>query len=149
MRDVIVLSGGKVKPGVSIGVLNVESLDLASGGTLALDIAGTIDGSEHDQLQVDLSLDLAGGVTRHDLADGYTPSVGDTYTLIEAAGSIAGTFAEVIGDTPTAGLAFEVIYNNNSVLLELSFPQCLRQTLTTTATSMPRTSPSGKPTLVD
>lgn len=79
---VVVQSGGVLAPGSSPGILNLGSLSLLSGSTLQMEINGVVPGTEHDQLVVAGSAELAGNL---DLVFGYVPAAGDTFTLIEAA----------------------------------------------------------------
>lgn len=120
--NVFASAGSRVAPGTSLGILSVQSLDLTGGGAVTVDLAGIAAGTEHDQLQVDQSVILNGGTLEIDLADGYVTSFGDTFALIEAGGGVVGTFASLTGDSPAAGLAFDVIYDSNSVLLQVVAP---------------------------
>jgi hypothetical protein len=51
------------------------------------------------------------------LFGGFTPSLGDNFTIL-IAGSVIGTFDAVLG-TPGAGLMYDVIYNANNVTLSV------------------------------
>lgn len=122
--QLIAFSGGTVAPGGLDGddfaILSVERLLLNVDGQLEIDLGGTTPGSLHDQLQVSLDANLQAGVLEIDLADGYSPSIGDSFVIIEAAGSIDNSFVAITGDTLPNGLVFEVLYSSNAVTIEVA-----------------------------
>ncbi|MEW6220281.1 MAG: DUF1566 domain-containing protein [Thermodesulfobacteriota bacterium] len=85
------------RPGSSPGVLTfVDRWAQGAGGTLFIDLAGTIPGSNadnHDQLVANGTATLAGSL-QVDLRNGFLPSQGDTFTVV-AASSVAGGFANL------------------------------------------------------
>ena len=121
--QVVAFSGGAVAPGDDgsddFGVLSVERLLFNVDGRLEIDLGGTTAGSLHDQLQVDLEADLTSGILDIDLAEGYTPTFGDSFVIIEAAGGVEDTFTAVTGDTLPSGLVFELVYSSNAVTIEV------------------------------
>ena len=77
-------SAGIVAPGNSPGTLIVDGdYTQGSGGTLAIELAGTADG-EHDLLEVVGSAALAGNLEIN-LVDEFAPTAGDTFDVLSAA----------------------------------------------------------------
>ncbi|MDZ4852535.1 MAG: autotransporter-associated beta strand repeat-containing protein [Pirellulaceae bacterium] len=81
LGDVIVASGGVLRPGNSPGRMTVNSLDLNAGSTLVFEIGGPIPGSQHDQISVTNHALLNGQIVVQ-LIDGYVPSAADIFDLI-------------------------------------------------------------------
>ena len=80
----VVVDGGITAPGASPGVLRINGdFSHLSGGLLAMEISGTMPGSEYDQLLVAGNLVLQ-GVIQISFTDGYLPNVGDTFDLFQA-----------------------------------------------------------------
>lgn len=86
---------GTVAPGASPGTLTVVG-DYTQGasGVLAVEVGGTVAGSEYDQLKVIGNVFLDGNLNTT-LFGSYTPLPGDSYTFIDATGTITGTFANI------------------------------------------------------
>ncbi|WP_162623566.1 autotransporter-associated beta strand repeat-containing protein, partial [Marinomonas arctica] len=105
-NTVTVESGGTLSPGLtsSVGLMTINgNLDLQSGSTLRVDIAGTTAGSLYDVVDVRGSVSLAGALT---VNHNYTPGNGDTYRIItnDSADAITGTFTGLAeAGTLTAG----------------------------------------------
>ena len=78
------LRSGTVAPGNDgPGTLTVAGAYLQDAlGTLSLEIAGQVAGTEHDQLVVEESLTL-GGTVEIQLAPGYTPTGGESFNLLD------------------------------------------------------------------
>ncbi len=91
----VINSAGTVAPGASPGILTING-DYTQGpsGTLAVDVGGTIAGSEYDQLVVNGDAFLDGNLSTT-LFGSYTPLPGDSYTFIVASGTISGSFANL------------------------------------------------------
>jgi len=97
-----VADGGTVAPGLSPGILHTGSVHFVGGSTFAVEIGGSTPGNtsnHHDQLNVTgtVTIDTAGeGVSLSTLSfDGFVPTVGQEFVLIDNDGSdpIAGAFA--------------------------------------------------------
>jgi len=102
-----------VAPGNSAGTLGVEAdFSQASGGTLAIELAGTADG-EFDVLDVAGTATLAGALDVS-LLGGFTPTDGETWVILTADGGITGSF-----DSITSGYSASLI--NGGTALELLF----------------------------
>ncbi len=101
-----VQNGGTLAPGDSgAGTLTVNgNLALASGSTLAVDIAGTTAGTQYDQVIVNGTANVSGATLS--VNHSYTAATLDTYQLIvnDASDAITGTFSSLAeGGTLTAG----------------------------------------------
>jgi len=66
-----------------------------SGGTLTLELFGTLPGTDHDQVNVAATADLDGALSLLP-SGGFVPAVGDSFTLLTW-GSRVGEFASVVG----------------------------------------------------
>jgi hypothetical protein len=115
-NTVSVNSGGTIAPGTSPGILNTGSLTLTAGGTLAVEINGATAGTQYDQVNV------AGGVALGNatlnVVLGFTPSAGQTFTIIanDLSDAVVGTFSGLPeGGIFTAGAGrFRVSYVGGS-----------------------------------
>jgi hypothetical protein len=121
-------------PGTSPANVNVTgTYAIGATGTLAMEIGGLTAGTEHDHIEVLPQGMISPGVAQLagtlavELIDAgaglFVPSVGDMFTILNAADSVTGTFAAL--DLPTAaggrGLTWQVHYNTADVTLELAF----------------------------
>ena len=82
-------------PGASPAAVNFGG-DVAFTGasSLIIELAGTSPGSQYDTLAVTGVAALAGGLDI-DLLDSFVPAAGNVFQIINAAGGIAGSFANV------------------------------------------------------
>ncbi|MDX2081973.1 MAG: autotransporter-associated beta strand repeat-containing protein [Terrimicrobiaceae bacterium] len=83
-------AAGTWSPGNSPDLIDVDSFTLSPTANLVMEIGGTSPGSDYDQIRISTQGTLGGTLTLR-LIDGYTPEVGDTFTLFD--GPISGTFA--------------------------------------------------------
>ncbi|AWM39736.1 Extracellular serine protease precursor [Gemmata obscuriglobus] len=122
---VTVSSIGTLAPGNSPGALNTGDLAFqSSGSTYAVELNGSIAGTQYDQTNVTGTVTLAGATLS--LSIGYAPTVGTTFALINNDGSdaVSGTFAGLAeGATITSGSAtYAISYvggDGNDVVLTL------------------------------
>jgi hypothetical protein len=85
---------GTVAPGNSAGKLTLSgTYTQTSAGVLNIEIGGTTVSTQYDQLSVGGASTL-GGTLNVALIGGFTPSIGNTFTILDAA-SLSGTFATV------------------------------------------------------
>ena len=73
-----VTNAGTVAPGNSPGVLDIDG-NLTSTDTIAFELDGLTVGSDHDQLNVTGTVDLAGTL---DILLGFTPTAGDSFQIM-------------------------------------------------------------------
>lgn len=126
--DLSVDSGGTVAPGHSPGCLNTGNL--IEGGTYNVEIGGTTACTGYDQLKVTGTVDLTNGTLNTSLYGGFTPSAGQTYTIIDndSTDAVTGNFTNLPeGATFTvSGYVFQVTYKggdgNDVVLTVKSVP---------------------------
>ena len=88
-------SAGTVGPGASPGILTIAgNYTQGPSGVLNAEIAGTTPGSLYDQLIVtgNVSLD---GTLNTTLLSGFVPAAGDTFNLVQAGGTLSGTFTTI------------------------------------------------------
>lgn len=111
--DGVILNGGTLAPGNSIGVLTVSSVDFSAGGTYAVEVDAA---GNSDRLMVLGNALLTGGTVQVLAENGsYAPST--DYTILTA-GSLTGHF-----DSVSSNLAFldpSLRYAANSVYLRLT-----------------------------
>ena len=108
---------GRVEPGDGIGTLSITG-DLSNllEGTIAFDLAGVIAGTQHDVIELDRFAFLA-GTLEVSLDSGYTPNVGDTFTLINANEGVVGEFDQL---KLPEGFLWNVDYLANRVTLKVT-----------------------------
>ncbi|MCI0331975.1 MAG: PEP-CTERM sorting domain-containing protein [Planctomycetes bacterium] len=108
-------SDGNVEPGLSAGILQIAgNYSQQASGTLEIEIGGTAPSLEYDQLLVTGVGMLAGTLTVN-LIDGFTPSVGQTFTILTA-NDVDGTFTTELLPS-ILNLEFDVVYNAQSVVV--------------------------------
>jgi autotransporter-associated beta strand protein len=111
--------GGTVHPGESPGVLHSGAVSFNSSTAFSVQVNGTQAGTQYSQLISSGSVDLGGANLA--VALGYTPTDGDSYTIIQGT-SITGTFAQ--GSSITVnGHAFTILYNSDRVVLTAGTPK--------------------------
>jgi hypothetical protein len=106
-------NGGAISPGNSPGVLVIEgNLAQGEGGSILIELSGTAARSQYDTLQVDGKLS-ADGTLEVSLLDGFQPSPGDTFDILDF-GSLSGGFEEVI----LPNLAGTIGWDDSSLLVD-------------------------------
>ena len=110
-----VINNGTVAPGNSPGTLTINgNYTQGAGGTLAAELGGTTAGANYDVLNVSGAATLNGTLSLA-LFGGYTGSVGDLYTLINA-GRVSGVFSNI---AVPAGYGFSETYLSAQVDVRL------------------------------
>jgi hypothetical protein len=113
--DVLVENRGTLVLGASAGQTSGLDFQQTAAGTWDVELGGTgLNDFDRMTLSGLASLD---GTLDISLFGGFTPSLGDNFTIL-IAGSVIGTFDAVLG-TPGAGLMYDVIYNANNVTLSV------------------------------
>ncbi len=117
-------SGGTLAPGnPAPGILNSGNVNLATGGpTFSVALNGTTAGSGYSQLNVTGTVNLTGATLSGSL--GYTPTNGDSYTIVnnDSTDAVTGTFSGLSEGTGLVigGKSFRISYvggTGNDVVL--------------------------------
>jgi hypothetical protein len=107
---------GRIEPGDPVGLLTIDGdLSQQSGGTLAIDLAGTAAITQYDRLAVDRFAFLSG--TLEVTLLGFTPSLGAMFTILTAGEGVVGEFDNLLlpGD-----FQWDVNYGPNEVVLTVT-----------------------------
>jgi autotransporter-associated beta strand protein len=122
---------GTISPGVGgPGTLGAADVTFDPSSVFAVDINGTTAGTSYDQLSATGNVNLGGASLTGTL--GYTPALGDSYTLITTSGgTISGTFAGLPegANVQIGGSNFQITYQasgGTAVVLT----RVLRETIT-------------------
>jgi hypothetical protein len=89
---------GALAPGVSIGTLNVGSLAMLDDSTLRVEIGSA---TIYDRVAVGGSVALdAGAAIDVEFTGGFTPTFGQSFTILTSGGAVTGGFGEVTTTGP-------------------------------------------------
>ena len=101
--QVIIGLGGRISPGNSPGVIAIDGNYLQdAGATFLAEIGGADPGTGYDQITATGSASFGGNLTVR-LINGFTPAVGQTFRIVNAA-SASGAFAS-ISEPSQAGIS--------------------------------------------
>src|SRR4029453_7154815 len=121
----ITATNGSVAPGSSAGVagLLISNGDVTfnAGTTFNIEIGGVIAGDEYDQLRVTGTVNLGAGVTTlsGSLINGFTPTPGQQFTIIQSTAAITGTFAQG-SSINIGGTDFTITYDVGCLVLHVA-----------------------------
>ena len=140
-----VMNGGQVNPGTSPGMINITGkYNQVAAGALNIDLNGLTAGTQFDQLNLTGTVTLAGMLH---VALGFTPTIGDTFIIInnDGADAVTGTFTGLTEGAMLAanGAQFQISYvggTGNDVVL--TFMGGAVVTSTPTATLTPTVPPT-------
>ncbi len=110
---------GTIAPGESPGcIVSNGAVNLASLVTLEIEMNGTTQCSEYDNLTATGAVDLDGATLDVDQLSSYVPAVGSVFTIVNGA-SVTGQFAGLANGGVVTGtdIYFVVNYTANSVTL--------------------------------
>jgi autotransporter-associated beta strand protein len=111
---VTINAGGILAPGASPGTISVDGLTMSPGSALNFELGSPT--RDHIILTNNGDVSLA-GTLNISLLDGFTPTLGQSFPLVEGAvGSISGVFDSVIAPTFN-GLTIDLLPNGGSWLL--------------------------------
>lgn len=101
MGGVLINDGGMIAPGNSPGTISTGNLVFEEGGIYEFEVVGNESG-QYDQINVTGTVALGNGTLRTVLLDGFKPSQGKTFTIINNDGSdqVEGTFAGLAEGAP-------------------------------------------------
>jgi hypothetical protein len=109
--------GGTVHPGDGPGILSVTgNFTQSSSGTLDIQIGGPDAGTGFSQLNITGTAAL-GGTLDVSLLGGFTPSNGETFTILTSAGLNASMFSAYNG-LQEGNVTFTVAYTPGDVILD-------------------------------
>lgn len=118
--DLVNVAGG------GIGTVTTGGLTLLGGPQISFQIDGTTAGVTYDQLVVNGGVDLGLGVSALNLLLGFTPTIGDSFVLVDndAADAVLGTFSGLSegASFTLAGFGFGITYaggDGNDVVLSV------------------------------
>jgi fibronectin-binding autotransporter adhesin len=86
--------GGIVSPGNSPGTISLGSLTLGSDTNLYIEIGGTTAGTTYDSINSTGNIVL-GGTLNISLTNGFIPSAGNTFMILNAGGTVTGAFSNI------------------------------------------------------
>lgn len=126
------VAGVTVSPGNSPGIITSGSLVLAPGSNLNIELNGPNPGTGHDQMNVTAGpVSIGGANLVLSALGGYTPTVGNQFTIInnQGAGAVIGTFAGLPeGATVSDGTSYYTISyvggDGNDVVLTAATGGC-------------------------
>jgi hypothetical protein len=111
-----IVNAGRIAPGSSPGLLTIDSdLQMETTSALEIEIDGALAG-DFDVLAIKGDASLGGELSVARLA-GYTPALGDSFTVMTMAGVRSGEFATTTFHDFGAGVRFSVLYNEHDVTL--------------------------------
>ncbi|MDZ7615590.1 MAG: autotransporter-associated beta strand repeat-containing protein, partial [Patescibacteria group bacterium] len=94
---VAVNAGGTLSPGMSPGVLTMQSLGLAAGSTTLMEINGLVRGTEYDGVDISAESGLAyGGTLSLAFGNGTWLDAGAVLDLFSFTGAVSGEFTDVV-----------------------------------------------------
>ena len=111
--DVLVENQGTLSLGASAGQTSGLDFQQTTAGIWDLELGGT-GINDFDRMTLTGLASLAGTLDIS-LISGFTPMIGDTFTIL-LAGSVIDEFDTVLG-SPGAGMEYDVIYNPGNVTL--------------------------------
>jgi T5SS/PEP-CTERM-associated repeat protein len=114
----LVNQGGTLLPGSANLTEIIGTYSQQSAGEMAFVIGGTTPIDDFNQVAVDEMASLD-GTLNVSLLGGFTPSADDMFEIITAPGGIIGSFAMEVLPTLAGALDWNVVYNPNSVVLEV------------------------------
>jgi autotransporter-associated beta strand protein len=123
-----------IAPGQSAGTLSVSgNVIFNAGTTFTIEIGGL--GALADKLSATGTVSLGAGVNNltGSLINGFAPSPGQVFTIIQSTGGLTGTFAQS-SPINISGTLFQIVYNANNVLLVAQGGASPTPTATATAT---------------
>lgn len=101
---------GLIGPGSSPGTLVVDGDYQQDGGAiLAIELGGSIQGSEFDLVSISGQASLGGDV-EVTLVDGFLPTLGETFVFLEAAGGVNGLFENLFCTNCGSGIGFDLVH---------------------------------------
>ncbi|WP_304439300.1 Calx-beta domain-containing protein, partial [Anabaena sp. 4-3] len=106
----------QINPGDTIGTLRITgNYTQASSSTLNIELGGT---SNYDRLDITGNASLSGNLNIS-LLNGFTPVLGDRYTILNFGGNLTGGFTNITGFNLGNGLLLQSLIVNKSLVLDV------------------------------
>jgi hypothetical protein len=109
-------NNGSLAPGLQLGLVTVQSFRQDPGASLEIQLAGTTVDTHYDRLAVTGGA-LLGGDLDVSLLGGFTPTAGNTFTVLAAAGGIVDTFQNFNLPQLSAGLVWDISQTSTALNL--------------------------------
>ncbi len=124
----VTATGASISPGNSPGIINSGNLSLGAGTTTNIEVNGTTVGTQYDQLNVTGTVNISTSAELN-VTLGFTPTVGNSFTIINNDGgdAVTGSFAGLPEGTVfyVLSTAFSISYaggTGNDVVLTVVAP---------------------------
>jgi YVTN family beta-propeller protein len=119
-----VQNGGIFEPGdiPAAGQLTIGSgspYTQSAAGSYEVAIGGTTAGSQYSLLSISNAATLSGALNIR-LVNGFTPALGNSFTILTASQGVSGTFATINSPSLPQGLNWSVAYNSTTVVLSVA-----------------------------
>jgi autotransporter-associated beta strand protein/T5SS/PEP-CTERM-associated repeat protein len=101
-----VVFDGTYSPGNSPAITNLTNGQFSSASSLLIELGGTQPGTQYDRVVDSGVLTLLGGTLNVALYNGFMPSLGDSFEILQY-GQLSGDFGAVIYPTLSGGLSWE------------------------------------------
>jgi uncharacterized repeat protein (TIGR01451 family) len=136
--NVSITSGAILSPGFTPGTINITgNYAQSSTGSYLAEIGGPTAGTQYDQVKLTgTGAATLGGTLNVSLLGGFVPATGNGFTILTCAATSAcinGTFATTNLPALPTGLAWNLSYNANSVVLSVGAPTGADVAVTKTA----------------
>lgn len=115
-------AGGTVAPGVSPGTLTIAG-DYTNLGTLEIELAGLLQGSEYDLLRVQDGDAILGGILAVELLDGFRPLRGTTFEVLTVSNGSLIDNGIVLGGPDGSWFSLEFDTQGGRLLLTSQIPE--------------------------
>ena len=94
----------------------IGNLNPTDEATTLIEIGGLTSGSQHDRLSISGNY-TANGTLVLQFIDGFSPSTGDIFSIIEVDGNEGGAFDDIIVENLGPGWTYEHGYNPNGLFV--------------------------------
>jgi hypothetical protein len=109
---------GALHPGHHIGTFTIGgAFSQAESGSLYIDLSGRTAAAEYDQLILEGSVSMLGGMLHVNLADGFLPAPSDVFTILDSRAAFSGRFSNPHDKVILAEGAFDILYDTTQVRL--------------------------------
>lgn len=120
----VLVDGGSLSPGFSPGILTINGdLNIASLGSMSIEIGGDIPGVDYDVLDVSGNTDIDGTIFVT-LIDGYLPGRGDVFDLFRFGGDFDPlSKSQIVFTNGPAGLEYELGLTSGVASVVVTVPE--------------------------